>query len=72
MFSKKLNIAFIIGDVILDAIGVNTTELSDMVYKAREYGAKGSKLTGSGGGGCIIAYTPENSDEIYKLSLIHI
>lgn len=24
------------------------------------------KLTGSGGGGCIIAYTPENSDEIYK------
>lgn len=51
---------------LLDAIGVNTTELSDMVYKAREYGAKGSKLTGSGGGGCIIAYTPENSDEIYK------
>ncbi|WP_288976305.1 mevalonate kinase, partial [uncultured Methanosphaera sp.] len=47
---------------LLDAIGVNTTELSDMVYKAREYGAKGSKLTGSGGGGCIIAYTPENSD----------
>ena len=33
---------------------------------SREYGAKGSKLTGSGGGGCIIAYTPENSDEIYK------
>lgn len=51
---------------LLDAIGVNTTELSDMVYKARGYGAKGSKLTGSGGGGCIIAYTPENSDEIYK------
>lgn len=51
---------------LLDAIGVNTTELSDMIYKAREYGAKGSKLTGSGGGGCIIAYTPENSDEIYK------
>lgn len=51
---------------LLDAIGVNTIELSDMVYKAREYGAKGSKLTGSGGGGCIIAYTPENSDEIYK------
>ena len=68
---EKVN-SELIGDLmninqgLLDAIGVNTTELSDMVYKAREYGAKGSKLTGSGGGGCIIAYTPENSDEIYK------
>lgn len=51
---------------LLDSIGTNTIELSDMVYKAREFGAKGSKLTGSGGGGCIIAYTPENSDEIYN------
>ena len=49
---------------LLDAIGVNTQELSDMVYLARKYGAKGSKLTGSGGGGCIIAYCPTNIDEI--------
>ena len=42
---------------LLDAIGVNTTELSDMVYKAREYGAKGSKLTGSGGGGYVLLHT---------------
>ena len=51
---------------LLDSIGVNTLELSDMVYKIRSYGAKGSKLTGSGGGGCIIAYTPEDIDEIYE------
>lgn len=50
---------------LLDSIGVNTVELSDMVYLARQFGAKGSKLTGSGGGGCIIAYCPENIDEIY-------
>ena len=50
---------------LLDSIGVNTLELSDMLYKIRSYGASGSKLTGSGGGGCIIAYTPENIDEIY-------
>lgn len=50
---------------LLDSIGVNTRELSDMVYLARQFGAKGSKLTGSGGGGCIIAYCPENIDEIY-------
>lgn len=51
---------------LLDSIGVNTGELSDMVYLARQFGAKGSKLTGSGGGGCIIAYCPENIDEIYE------
>ncbi len=62
----------IIGDLmnlnqgLLDSIGVNTVELSDMVYLSREYGAKGSKLTGSGGGGCIIAYCPENIDAIYE------
>ncbi len=50
---------------LLDSIGVNTVELSDMVYLSRKYGAKGSKLTGSGGGGCIIAYCPENIDYIY-------
>ncbi len=51
---------------LLDSIGVNTVELSDMVYLSRLYGAKGSKLTGSGGGGCIIAYCPENIEEIYE------
>lgn len=50
---------------LLDSIGVNTLELSDMVYLTRKYGAKGSKLTGSGGGGCIIAYCPDNIEEIY-------
>ncbi len=50
---------------LLDSIGVNTVELSDMVYLSRKCGAKGSKLTGSGGGGCIIAYCPENIDKIY-------
>ncbi|MBR0471084.1 MAG: mevalonate kinase [Methanosphaera sp.] len=51
---------------LLDSIGVNTQELSDMVYMARKFGAKGSKLTGSGGGGCIIAYCPDNIEEIYS------
>jgi mevalonate kinase len=49
---------------LLDSIGVNTIELSDMVYISREHGAYGAKLTGSGGGGSIIAYCPENIDNI--------
>lgn len=50
---------------LLDSIGVNTLELSEMVYTIRSHGAKGSKLTGSGGGGCIIAFCPDNIDEVY-------
>lgn len=51
---------------LLDSIGVNTFELSDMVFTARKFGALGSKLTGSGGGGCIIAYAPNNTEEILQ------
>ncbi|ADY00835.1 mevalonate kinase [Vulcanisaeta moutnovskia 768-28] len=40
---------------LLDALGVSTRQLNDMVYAARHAGALGSKLTGAGGGGCMIA-----------------
>jgi mevalonate kinase len=40
----------------LEALGVGTRELSELVYAARGAGgALGTKLTGAGGGGCIIA-----------------
>ncbi|MCQ2972066.1 MAG: mevalonate kinase [archaeon] len=42
----------------LDSLGVNTPELSRMVYAARSAGAYGSKITGAGGGGSIIALAP--------------
>ncbi len=48
----------------LDAIGVNTKELSRMVYIARSSGAIGSKITGAGGGGSIIALCPDRVDEV--------
>ena len=48
----------------LDVIGVNTLELSRMVYNAREAGAIGSKTTGAGGGGSIIALCPGKVDEV--------
>jgi mevalonate kinase len=41
---------------LLEAIGVGTRELSELVYAARGAGcALGAKLTGAGGGGCMIA-----------------
>jgi mevalonate kinase len=49
---------------LLDAIGVNTLELSNMVYLARKAGAIGSKITGAGGGGSIIALCNGNGNQV--------
>lgn len=40
---------------LLAALGVSTAPLDDMVWAARDAGAHGAKLTGAGGGGCILA-----------------
>ena len=40
---------------LLSALGVSTRSLDAMVWAAREAGAHGAKLTGAGGGGCIVA-----------------
>jgi mevalonate kinase len=56
---------------LLDALGVNTNELSKMVYLARKAGASGSKITGSGGGGSILACCPKNQDKVYKTLKYH-
>ena len=70
--SQKLADLMNINQGLLDAMGVNTAELSDMVYQSRKFGSAGSKLTGSGGGGCIIAYTPDDIDYVYvKLSKLY-
>ncbi len=49
---------------LLDAIGVNTLELSYMVYIARKAGAIGSKITGAGGGGSMIALCNGNENQV--------
>lgn len=55
---------------LLDAIGVSTRELSDLVYAARGAGgARGAKLTGAGGGGCMIAL-PGSAGELALLTSI--
>jgi mevalonate kinase len=40
---------------LLSAVGVSSRSLDMMVWAAREAGAFGAKLTGAGGGGCIVA-----------------
>jgi len=43
---------------LLSAIGVSHEALERLVYAARRAGALGAKLTGGGGGGCMVALAP--------------
>lgn len=44
---------------LLREIGVSTEEMDELCEIALKEGALGAKLTGAGGGGCMIALTPE-------------
>lgn len=43
---------------LLAALGVSTATLDALCARARDGGARGAKLTGAGGGGCVIAIPP--------------
>ncbi len=49
---------------LLDALGVSDARLNELVHLARVAGALGSKLTGAGGGGAIIALAPGKLKEV--------
>ena len=48
---------------LLAALGVSARSLDAMVWAARDAGAHGSKLTGAGGGGCIVALDESDATE---------
>ncbi|WP_435358281.1 mevalonate kinase [Haloarchaeobius sp. DFWS5] len=48
---------------LLEALGVSARSLDSMVWTAREAGALGAKLTGAGGGGCIVALDATDATE---------
>ncbi|WP_435153456.1 mevalonate kinase [Haladaptatus sp. DFWS20] len=48
---------------LLEALGVSSRSLDNMVWAARDAGASGAKLTGAGGGGCIVALDPSDETE---------
>jgi len=48
---------------LLEALGVSSRSLDSMVWAARSAGAYGAKLTGAGGGGCIVALDPTPETE---------
>ncbi|MFB6360587.1 MAG: mevalonate kinase [Halobacteriales archaeon] len=46
---------------LLSSLGVSGQSLDDMVWRAREAGAIGAKLTGAGGAGCIVALAEDDA-----------
>ncbi|MFC7046186.1 mevalonate kinase [Halobacteriaceae archaeon GCM10025711] len=48
---------------LLSALGVSSRSLDQMVWASRSAGALGAKLTGAGGGGCIVALDETDETE---------
>lgn len=60
---EQLGLLMDINHGLLSAIGVSNEFLERLVYAAKRGGALGAKLTGAGGGGCMIALTNVNQQE---------
>jgi len=50
--------------VLRDILKVSTPKIEAMLEAALKIGALGGKINGSGGGGCMFAYAPENPDAV--------
>src|SRR5699024_1127161 len=48
----------------LNALGVSTWELEELIQVARTNGAAGAKLTGGGGGGAVVALCPDDPGRV--------
>ncbi len=63
---QKLGKLMMVNHGLLEALGVSNLALSKRVHSAVKAGALGAKLTGAGGGGCMIALAPENRKKVLK------
>jgi mevalonate kinase len=56
---KELGRYMDMNHALLDALGVGHPQLSKLVLASRAAGAFGAKITGAGGGGCMVALCPK-------------
>ena len=52
--------------VLRDVLRISTPKIDKMIETALNAGAFGAKINGSGGGGCMFAYAPENSENVLE------
>ena len=50
--------------VLRDVLQVSTSKIESMMDAAQNAGALGGKINGSGGGGCMFTYAPENPESV--------
>ena len=50
--------------ILRDVLHISTPKVDAMIDAALRAGALGAKINGSGGGGCMFAYAPENTEEV--------
>jgi galactokinase len=50
--------------VLCDVLRISTPKIDRMLEAAMAAGAYGGKINGSGGGGCMFAYAPENPEKV--------
>ncbi len=52
--------------ILREKLGVSTKKIESMLTAALDAGALGGKINGSGGGGCMFVYAPENQESIVQ------
>jgi galactokinase len=45
---------------------ISTPKIDRMIQASLDSGALGAKINGSGGGGCMFAYAPENPEKVVE------
>lgn len=67
IFGEMMNV----NEGLLSAYGVEIKKLAAMIHSAREAGAYGAKLSGAGGGDCMIAIAPKDKSQAVKDAITH-
>ncbi len=50
--------------ILRDELKISTPKIDRMIKAALDAGAYGAKINGSGGGGCMFAYAPDNPEKV--------
>lgn len=53
-------------NILRDVLKISTKKIDRMIDVALNAGAYGAKINGSGGGGCMFAYAPVNSEKVLE------
>ena len=50
--------------ILSEELNISTEKIDSMLSASMDAGAYGGKINGSGGGGCMFAYSPKNPEAV--------